>query len=477
MIKKGLIIAAGNGSRLQRKEGDIPKPLRKVAGLKLIERIILSAKRGGISEFVIVVGYKKEKIIQGLNAERLGVKITFVENPDWQKSNGLSVLAARSHIKENFVLLMSDHIFDYRILKRFREAPLGNNRALLAVDYQLDSIYDMADATKVRVKENKIAAIGKSLKDYNAVDIGMFVATPYLFDALEEVKNKEGNCSLSDGIQLLAQREQMGTYNIGKGYWQDVDTKPALKHAEKMLFNACRKPTDGFISRNFNRHISLFISRLLIKTNLSANHVTGLTFLVGILSGIFVARGDYWNVLLGTFLFKLSSILDGCDGEISKLKLSDSKLGQWLDTISDNLTYVFFIVGLIFGLARQGDPWIAVTGTMTLFGLAMTLLVMFIYLVRHTNSGSLLSIQKDFQKTRGGFLKRFLSNIQFMIKRDFFSLLFLFLAILGELKLILWICLIGSNIAWMVLLQTRMGLFKPSVVTKESADPASLGDR
>jgi len=473
MIKKGLIIAAGSGSRLRRKEGDIPKPLRKVAGLRLIERIILTAKKSGISEFVIVVGYQKEKIIQTLSAERLGVKITFVENPDWQKSNGLSVLAARSHLKENFVLLMSDHIFDYQILKRFRETPLGNNRVLLAVDSELDSIYDMDDATKVEVKENKIVSIGKALKNYNSVDIGMFIATPYLFEALEEAKNKKGDCSLSDGIQILAQRDEMGTYDIGKGFWQDVDTGLALKHAEKKLFDACRKPTDGFISRNFNRHISLWISRFLVKTNLSANHVTGLTSLVGILSGVFVARGDYWNVLLGAFLFKLSSILDGCDGEISKLKLSDSKVGQWLDTISDNLTYVFFIIGMVIGLARQGDPWIAVTGTMTFFGLAMTLLVMFIYLIRHTNSGSLLSIQKDFQKNKGGVLKRFLSNIQFMLKRDFFSLLFLFLAALGELKIILWLCLIGSNIAWMVLLKTRLGLFKSPVVAKESPDTAS----
>ncbi|MBI2338753.1 MAG: NTP transferase domain-containing protein [Deltaproteobacteria bacterium] len=478
MIKKALVIAAGSGSRLSQGENDIPKPLRKVAGLPLIKRIILSAKKAGITEFIVVVGYQKEKIIQALSREDLGgrpglgVKIEFIENPEWQKSNGISVLAAREAIRENFVLLMSDHIFDPRTLERLRDVRLGANGAVLAVDSNLGSVFDMDDATKVLVEKDQVIAIDKKLSQYNAVDTGMFLATPDLFEALEEVK-KEGDCSLSDGIRLLASRSRMGAFDIGDAYWQDVDTPTSLKQAEKILFNTCRKPTDGFISRHFNRHISLFISRLLIKTNLSANHVTGLTALVGILAGVFVARGDYWNVLLGAFLFKLSSILDGCDGEISKLKFSSSRLGQWLDTLSDNLTYVCFIIGVVMGVARLGNPHIALMGSLTVFGVGMTILTAFVYLVRNSNSGSLLVIQRDFNKFEGGPLKKFFSRVQFMIKRDFFALLFFVMAVFGKLEWILWTSLVGSNIAWMVFLNSYLGLFKPTVVVKESPDPAS----
>jgi len=474
MINKALIIAAGNGSRLRKSEKCLPKPLQKVAGLPLIKRIILSSKRAGITEFVIVVGYRKGEIIKALKKENLGVKLTFVDNPDWTKPNGLSVLAAKKYLRENFVLLMSDHIFDVKTLEKFRQISLGSNKTVLAVDHKLDSIFDMDDATKVLQSKGQIQNIGKEIKDFNAIDTGMFLASPVLFEVLEKMA-KEGKYSLSDSIQYLASQNLMGTYDIGDGFWQDVDTKECKKHAEKILFQACRKSTDGFISRNLNRHISLFISRLLIKTNLSANHVTGFTTLVGILSGVFVSRGDYWNVVLGALLFKFSSILDGCDGEISKLKLTDSKLGQWLDTLSDNFTYVCFFIGTVIGVAHQGNPYVNILGPLAIFGLAMTLLFMFVYLIRNTNSGSLLAIQKDFKNsTEGGFLKKFFSSIQFMAKRDFFAISFLVIAIFGRLDIILWLCAFATNVLWMVLLSTKLGLFKPSgVLSKESADVAS----
>ncbi len=465
MIKKALIIAAGNGSRLKREESDeVPKPLRRVAGLSLLERIILSSKKAGISEFVIVVGYQKEKIIKSLQRQDLGVKITFVENPEWQKSNGISVLCAKDYLKEDFVLLMSDHIFDPVTLENFKQVSLGKNRALLAVDYKISQVFDLDDATKVWVDHEQISRIGKTISSYNAIDTGMFLLSPDVFDVLEEAK-KDGNCSLSDGIQLLSGRGQMGTFDIGNGYWHDVDTPEMMKNAERFLLNACRKPTDGIISRNFNRYVSLFITRFLAKTLLSANQVTAITSVVGISSGVLVAYGDYWHVLWGAILFKLSSILDGCDGELSKLKLTSSKVGQWLDTLSDNFTYLCFFVGTVVGMAQRGDAHIQITGTLAIFGLAMSLLVMFIYLIRNTSSGSLLAIQEDFKEGPDrGIFKRFFASIQFMAKRDFFALAFLVMAVFDGLPLILWGCIIGGNAVWIVLLNSKLRLFKPSSV-------------
>lgn len=477
LTTKALIIAAGRGERLQSNgKKNIPKPLRKVGGLPLIKRIILDAKKAGISEFVVVVGYQKDKIIQAVRKYNLGVKLDFVENPEWQKSNGLSVLAAKSHLRENFVLLMSDHIFDSQTLADFRRIDLGEKKAILAVDYKLKTIFDTEDATKVDVENGFVKRIGKSLGNYNAVDTGMFLLTPGIFDVLGDLR-KKGDVSLSDAIQCMASRDEMGTYNIGNAFWQDVDTKPALKHAEKYLLNSCRKSTDGFISRHLNRRISLWISSLLMKTNLSANHVTGLTTFVGILSGVLVARGDYWGVVFGAFFFQMASILDGCDGEISKLKHTRSRVGQWLDTISDNLTYVFFIIGVVLGSAKSGNPYITITGALTIFGLAMTIFVMFIYLIRNTNSGSLLAIQKDFSDSKNeSKIKKFFRSIQFMIKRDFFALLFFAMALANGLNVILWTCLIGTNLTWMVLLNFKLGLFKSPTVSEKTTDIVSSGE-
>ena len=464
MVKKALIIAAGNGSRLRKDGNDTPKPLRKVAGVPLLKRILLTAHKAGISEFVIVVGYAQDQIRKAVASYNLDLNIEFVENPDWQKSNGISVLAARKAIREDFILLMSDHVVSVEALNQLRRVPLGQQRAVLAVDYKLGTIFDMDDATKVQVnRDGQIQAIDKELQEFNAVDTGMFLCSTRLFSALEEAC-VNGNCSLSDGIRLLAARKQMGTFNVGAAHWQDVDTKPALRHAESLLLDECRKSTDGWIARNINRRISLWMTKYLVRTNLSANHMTGLTTLVGVASGVFAARGDYWNLLIGAVLFQLASILDGVDGEMSRLTFTSSKTGQWLDTISDNLTYVCFISGLSIAAFKTQDTTLSVLGITTLIGMALALVVTFTFLLSFTDSGSMIAIQKDFQQNENGnWLWQFLRKIQFAIKRDFFALLFMVLALLNQMGAILWLCCIGTNMVWLVLLNYRLGLFKPAV--------------
>ena len=93
MVKKAVIIAAGMGSRLNGSAGNLPKPLVQVAGVGLLKRTILSAKRAGITEFVVVIGYRGAEIRDAVSGDsQLDVHIDWVENTDWEKGNGLSVL-------------------------------------------------------------------------------------------------------------------------------------------------------------------------------------------------------------------------------------------------------------------------------------------------------------------------------------------------------------------------------------------------
>jgi NDP-sugar pyrophosphorylase family protein len=115
---KALILAAGSGSRLGSLTINKPKALIQLLGISLIERVILTAKQAGISEFLIVCGYLGGKIKSQLgDGERFRVKIAYITNEEWQEGNGVSVLKAKDYIKEKFILMMSDHIFDSRILR------------------------------------------------------------------------------------------------------------------------------------------------------------------------------------------------------------------------------------------------------------------------------------------------------------------------------------------------------------------------
>ena len=232
MVEQCLILAAGNGSRLVSRSSNIPKPLVRVHGMPLLERIIITARIAGIRRFVIVVGYRGE-VIRRWCAQRCfaDITITFVDNCDYHKDNGISVLKARDEISNPFLLLMADHVFESRTAKSLLQQPLGKGEVILAVDSNLDSIFDLEDVTKVKRDGNHIVDIGKQLTNYDAFDTGMFLCSPELFGVLESAKKNE-NCSLSDGMRKLGQARKLRAFDIGDASWQDIDTPEALAYME-----------------------------------------------------------------------------------------------------------------------------------------------------------------------------------------------------------------------------------------------------
>src|SRR3989344_2696381 len=98
---KALIIAAGNGTRMQTVIRGRHKSLMPLLGLKIIERVILGAKEAGISEFVIVTGYRGKDLRKTIgDGAKYGVTVSFVNNDNWKKANGISVFKARKYFND-----------------------------------------------------------------------------------------------------------------------------------------------------------------------------------------------------------------------------------------------------------------------------------------------------------------------------------------------------------------------------------------
>jgi choline kinase len=234
--KLALILAAGNGSRLAARSGELPKPLVPLYGKPLLEHVVTGALEAGIERFVIVVGYRGRMIQEWYKSHQFkGTEVTFVENPDYRKDNGVSVLCAKDLIHESFLLLMSDHVFDPATAAALLRQPLGEHEALLAVDRNIDAVFDLDDATKVRLDDDHIVEIGKNLKRYDALDTGMFHCQPSLFPWLESAMTN-GNCSLSEGLRLMAQSRVFRGFDIGDRFWQDVDTPAALDYVGEAVY-------------------------------------------------------------------------------------------------------------------------------------------------------------------------------------------------------------------------------------------------
>jgi CDP-L-myo-inositol myo-inositolphosphotransferase len=435
-IRKAVIIAAGNGSRLQGYQNGRPKPLVKVAGLPLIKRVILSAKKAGVTEFVIVLGYQAARIRKSVNAAKLGVKVTWVRNTDWRSPNGISVLKAERFLDEPFFLFMSDHVFDPGILKKLQGLVTNPDRGLLCVDSRLSKVPNLDDATKVWTENHQLIDIGKSLTDFNAIDAGIFICTTGLFDALRR-SQEEGDYTLSGGVRALAQEGRMCTFNIGNSYWLDVDTIPEARHAERMLLRSTRSDNDGFIAKILNRRVSNAITKWLIKTPITPNQISIMNMCLSALLAYIVSFGKPLNTIIGGILFQLVSILDGCDGEVAKIKLRDSKSGAYVDTITDQISYVLFIIGVTVGAYNATND----TAVLYIAGVAIGLLLIALrfglFYIRKKGSGSMRALDQDISKLNHDRQKvwylKFFGSVHHLGRRDVFSFAAFILMLMGNI--------------------------------------------
>ena len=233
-ISEAVILMAGEGSRLRGSDGTFLKPLVPVLGRPLICYAVDALVHAGIKKANFIVGYQSSQMTAAV--KQLippALESCFIENHDWQKQNGISLLAAAKYAMSPFLLTMSDHLFDQSIVELLlRNAVV--DQLNLAIDRKLDSIFDVDDAMKVQTRRDRILEIGKDLAVYDAIDAGLFVCPLEIFDYLERVK-RDGDCSLADGVRSMASEGKACAVDIGNAWWQDIDTPAMLACAETQL--------------------------------------------------------------------------------------------------------------------------------------------------------------------------------------------------------------------------------------------------
>ena len=232
---KCLIVAAGQGVRL-REKGEL-KPLISIRGVPLIQRVIERARSAGVDKFYVVSGYRGDELRRELDAfcQRETIAVTHIVNERWNRANGVSVLTAKQYLDEPFLLTMCDHLVDPDIFRQLVSAPLAPGSVILGVDFHIDNpLNDPEDVTRVRCANGRIEQIGKVIRDFNAIDTGVFLCTPAIFDALE-ASQAGGDDSISGAITVLARWNKAYAHDIGDRLWIDVDDPAAFVKAEALL--------------------------------------------------------------------------------------------------------------------------------------------------------------------------------------------------------------------------------------------------
>jgi CDP-L-myo-inositol myo-inositolphosphotransferase len=234
-MKKAVVLAAGPGTRLQDFGLELPKPLVKILGVNLLERqlrCLASIKE--IGEVIVVIGCSSKAVKDGIDA--LGewrFVLRVVENSKWQLGNGTSLEAARGVLEGcPFFVLMVDHVFDPITLEHFAKE-CGSDLALSVFEGE-DERLDLDEATKVWVDgEGFVRKIGKELKKFTGVDMGLFSLDERIFPALKYAF-QDGDYSLTGGVNRLIAKSSLHAM-LTRDTWFDIDTNDDYRHALQHL--------------------------------------------------------------------------------------------------------------------------------------------------------------------------------------------------------------------------------------------------
>ncbi len=231
-ISKGVVLAAGGGSRLQSVMGIYPKVLLSVQGKPLIWYPIEAMAAAGIRQIAVVIGYLASEVRRALgDGRRFGVRLEYILNRDYWGGNAISVSKVRSWAAgEPFVLCMGDHLIEPGMISRLLQgSPIAET---LCVDFVPADRHDIAEATKVVVDSSgRIRHIGKELAYWDALDTGVFLLTEKSLDAIDELFPKLGSdIEFSDVIRFMVNKgNRFATCDVSGSHWADVDTEEDLK--------------------------------------------------------------------------------------------------------------------------------------------------------------------------------------------------------------------------------------------------------
>ncbi len=242
IVTQTVILAAGLGARLNGSAAGVPKPLLEVAGLPLVAHALAHAAASGCADAIVVIGHEGARVRAAIEdmaatvAVAAGLTVHFVENPDPKTPNGESLLAAEPMVRDRFFLQMVDHLFGEPVLRRLASPSFDTRTvARVLVDRTPENL-DLSDATKVRLDGDRVAAIGKAVDPWDAIDAGCFLLTPAVFQALRDVPPSEPR-TVSSAMRRLVERRALSAGELVGVPWIDVDT-PADRAGAERLFSA-----------------------------------------------------------------------------------------------------------------------------------------------------------------------------------------------------------------------------------------------
>ncbi len=180
---------------------------------------------------------------------------------------------------------------------------------------------------------------------------------------VQTVKDAEAAASVAAGVGATLVGADVVRVARGDAGTRITDEAGRLA-AEDAVFAALFRPDLGFVARRLNKPISVpFTRRILVATPITPNQITLIAAAFGLVGCALIASGRWAVMVAGFACQQIQSILDGCDGELARVRMQQSKLGAWLDTFVDDVLNVLITAAIGIGVARAGaGTWAAAVG-------------------------------------------------------------------------------------------------------------------
>lgn len=417
-----------------------PLALTDVGGISLLQRQCRAARLAGATQLVALTAHADAC---AAHLSREGINTLPARYIDAPVAMDACLDALRAHdggLDDAFWIAQGDRVLSPGVFRALRQCDRLRGKAILSADGEV-----LAAALTHDMLRREDAATCQSLHD--------------LIHTL-----------LAQGV---LEREVVGGPELMR-----VRTIEDGRAARRALFGTLRKPlgrqTDGITAYLINRPISLSISRVLVHTPVTPNHVTGFNILLGLLGGLMLLRGEYMWMALGALMMQLVSIFDGIDGELARMKLLMSHSGEWFDTVADDIVKLamFAPLGIACANLWASEALMWVTGLGVAFVLAT---VSALYAeMRRRGLASLNNASWWFEREgrEDTAWQRFLIGFSYVLKRDTYTLLLVLLVIFGMPTASLLLMFGGINIVFFATFAQKLNA---TVKARQLAEVKSLG--
>jgi dTDP-glucose pyrophosphorylase len=228
---KAIILAAGLGTRLRPLTNDVPKSMISIAGKPLLERIILDLKKYGIGNFVIVVNYLKEKIIDYFSdGSKFGVKINYVVQENPRGGTAAAVLAAKNFVKDkSFFVVAGDELKDFSIAEVMANEDDSIITAFKVENPEEYGVLEVDGKNVLRIREKETNPVS------NIINISFYKFPIEIFEAIDKIKpSPRGELEITDAINKLIEEGHAFRFIESKNYF-DISSMEGLEEARKFF--------------------------------------------------------------------------------------------------------------------------------------------------------------------------------------------------------------------------------------------------